>query len=196
MAIRRVHASIALTVVGPSLVLTACGSAPARTSAPAAAVSMPSHPPASGGPATTGCGPQPPRDAWAGDATTARPAADQERWLLHRRSAAGRRAGGGAGPGRDRARPRPRRRAPAVVLDRRAGCLRHVALGRPGGRAPRPGQQPLPAEPPWPPAPPPAPPGPCPPPRAPGGGPPGRREGPAAPPPPAPRLPSPRPASW
>jgi outer membrane protein assembly factor BamB len=71
MAIRRVHASIALTVVGASLVLTACGSAPARTSAPAAAVSMPSHPPASGGPATTGCGPQPPRYAWAVDVTTA-----------------------------------------------------------------------------------------------------------------------------
>src|ERR1035438_1316244 len=71
MAIRRIHASIALTVVGASLVLTACGTAPARTSAPAASVSMSSHRPASAGPAATGCGPQPPRYAWAVDVTTA-----------------------------------------------------------------------------------------------------------------------------
>jgi outer membrane protein assembly factor BamB len=71
MAIGRIHASIALTVVGASLVLTACGTAPARTSAPTASVSMSSHRPASAGPAATGCGPQPPRYAWAVDVTTA-----------------------------------------------------------------------------------------------------------------------------
>src|SRR6266700_3605270 len=57
-----------------------------------------------------------------------------------------RRPGGAVRPGRGRARHRPGRRASALVLGRRAVGLRHVAVGRPGGRAHRPGQHPFPAD--------------------------------------------------
>ena len=74
------------------------------------------------------------------------PAGHQEHLLLLDGPAGRRRSGGGVRPGRDGARPRSGRRASALVMGGRAVGLRHVAVGRPGGRAHRPGQQPRPAD--------------------------------------------------
>src|ERR1700693_5650709 len=79
MAVCRVRPStvlIAAVLTLTALVLTACGRVRTRSQAPPAAGSTPPHPPApapsrAAGPATNGCGPQPPRYAWAVDVTTA-----------------------------------------------------------------------------------------------------------------------------
>jgi outer membrane protein assembly factor BamB len=74
MAVRRIRASIVLTVAGAVLALTACGTVPAAragsatTSAPATA---PTTGPARGTPAGGSCGPPPPRYAWAVEVSTA-----------------------------------------------------------------------------------------------------------------------------
>ena len=79
MAVCRVRPStvlIAAVLTLTALVLTACGRVPTRSQAPAAAGSTSPHttapaPSRAAGPATNGCGPQPPRYAWAVDVTTA-----------------------------------------------------------------------------------------------------------------------------
>jgi outer membrane protein assembly factor BamB len=79
MAIRRARpgtvpavAVLALAVLTPAaLVLTACGRTPAPSAARSASPHVTAPPPTrAAGPATTGCGPPPPRHAWAVEVTT------------------------------------------------------------------------------------------------------------------------------
>jgi outer membrane protein assembly factor BamB len=74
MVLRRVHACAVLATAWLALAvlaLTACGSAhPAEAGSASSPPATPA-PTRAAGPATTGCGPQPPRYAWAVDVTTA-----------------------------------------------------------------------------------------------------------------------------